>query len=80
MGATGTAGPTPSAPRKEKYEVKTKKEQMRRLVNECFADDGCGYQGRTAVLVAGDVHNFLRRNKPLASLRKQGPDTLRNGF
>jgi hypothetical protein len=43
-----------------------------------FADGECGFQDRTAALVAGDAHNFLCRNKRLASLRKQDRDSLRN--
>src|SRR2546430_7388305 len=45
-----------------------------------FADGGCGFQDRIAVSVAGGARNFLRRNKRLASLRKQGPDSLRSGL
>ena len=55
-------------------------EQSRNLVNERFADAGCGSRDRTAVLTAGGARNFLRRNKRLASLQKQGPDNLRNGL
>jgi hypothetical protein len=43
-----------------------------------FADGEYGSQDRTAVLVAGDAHNFLCRNKRLASLRKKDRDSLRN--
>ena len=47
---------------------------------ERFEDGGCGYRDRIAVSVAEGANNFLRRSKPLANLRRQGPDSLRNGL
>ena len=64
----------------ENVETKTTTEQSRKLANVHFAGGGCGYRGRIAVLIAGDAHNFPRRNKRLASLQKQGPDNLRNAL
>ena len=55
-------------------------EQSRNPAIARFADAGCGSRDRTAVLTAGGAHNFLRRNKRLANLQKQGLDNLRNGL